>query len=220
MALALWQVKPALAPEQKAKPSVTTHSATKSQTTFIHEQIVATEFWVGEPADADNAGITNTSSTWDENWQQHYGGIDDPADREGYAPAAFTPLQNPFYAALPYSDFDSQGNRKASASNCLQLGGNANSQTSWCKNNWIAITYGEKTAYVQWEDAGPFGENDTSYVFGTGRPQNKLGAGASIDLSPATGDYLGLSGLDKVNWHFVRYNDVPNGPWKQIITNN
>jgi hypothetical protein len=35
-----------------------------------------------------------------------YGGIDDPVRRKGYEPAGFKPLENPFYAALPYGDME------------------------------------------------------------------------------------------------------------------
>ena len=42
--------------------------------------------------------------------------------------------------------------------------------------------------------------------------------GAGLDLSPALRDYLGLSGMDRVDWQFVEEADVPPGPWRQTIT--
>jgi hypothetical protein len=60
-----------------------------------------TMFWVGEPSGKENKFIPNTCSYWDDNWQEHFGGIDDPLHRNGFYPAAFTPKQNPFYFALP-----------------------------------------------------------------------------------------------------------------------
>jgi hypothetical protein len=57
--------------------------------------IVSTVFWIGETG----SGPTNTRSAWDKNWVSSYGGVDDPVHRSGYGPAAFRPLQNPFYVA-------------------------------------------------------------------------------------------------------------------------
>jgi hypothetical protein len=34
----------------------------------------------------------------------HYGGEDSPTQRVNFLPTGFTPRQNPFYIALPYSD--------------------------------------------------------------------------------------------------------------------
>ena len=193
-------------------------SSSVASAAYTHTNIITTEFWVGEKADSDNGGISNTSSTWDELWQQHYGGVDDPTNRNGYLPAGFTPNENAFYFALPYSDLNDQGSRKTTASQCLQVSGNQPIGYSWCKNTWIAITYGGKTAYAQWEDAGPFGEDDTSYVFGTAAPSNTSGASAGLDVSPALTNYLGLDGLNRTNWVFVPTSMVPDGPWKQQLT--
>jgi hypothetical protein len=175
-------------------------------------------FWVGEPADASNANITNTVSSWDEAWQAHYGGVDDPNSRNGYVPAAFAPKENPFYFALPYSDFDDNGNRKSSAGNCPNAAALAGSDASWCKNAWIKITHAGKTTYAQWEDTGPLEEDDTAYVFGTARPKNTWGAKAGLDVSPAVRDFLGLQDVDSVSWSFVGAGSVPAGPWKSVVT--
>ncbi len=80
------------------------------------------------------------------------------------------------------------------------------------------ITKGDKTAYAQWEDGGPFQTDDVKYVFGTNAPSNTLNKNASIDLSPSTWDYLGLDsgGTDTISWQFVDY--IPDGPWKKVIT--
>ena len=181
----------------------------------LHTNIISTVFWVGEPADASNANISNAESAWDGNWQTHFGGFDDPDHRNGYNPAGFTPNENPFYFALPYNDLDDNGNRKASASNCPNVGASA---VSWCKNGWIKITKGSKTAYAQWQDVGPLQEDDTNYVFGTAAPKNTWGAKAGVDVSPAVRDYLGLGDVDRVSWIFVSASSVPAGPWKTIVT--
>ena len=184
----------------------------------LHTDIITTIFWAGEGADASNAYISNTPSAWDEIWSEHFGGVDDPTRRNGYYPAAFTPRENPFYFALPYSDFDDQGRRKPTAGNCSRYSGVTSPETSWCKNTWIRITKGGVSAYAQWQDVGPMETDDTDYVFGTGRPRNTNLSKAGLDVSPAVRDYLSLRDVDSTNWQFVSPGAVPPGPWKQIVT--
>jgi hypothetical protein len=43
--------------------------------------IVSTVFWVGETG----GGPANTRSAWDPNWEAAYGGVDDPARRNGFS---------------------------------------------------------------------------------------------------------------------------------------
>lgn len=50
-------------------------------------------------------------------------------------------------------------------------------------------------------------------------PKNTLNDNAGIDVSPAVKDCLNLEDIDKVTWQFVTFSEVPNGPWKNIITN-
>lgn len=183
-----------------------------------HTDVVTTYFWVGEPGDADNKNISNTASAWDDNWQQHYGGVDSPAHRSGYLPSGFKPRENPFYVALPYSDIAANGTHKPSDAVCAELQPGYDPRYSACKNIWVAITHGDKTVYAQWEDAGPFGENDTAYVFGNAAPKNPVDTHAGLDVSPAVHDYLGLQDVDHTSWHFVHGADVPEGPWKDIVT--
>lgn len=188
--------------------------------TLNHQGITTTIFWAGEPASADNGYIANNASAWDGQWKTHYGGFDDPNHRTGFLPAAFTPKENPFYFALPYSDITDNGLRKASAGNCPFYAVLKNQPYSWCKNGWITITHGGKTVYAQWEDVGPFEEDDLAYVFGSSAPQNKQGAKAGLDVSPAVRDYLGLQDVDNCDWNFVSADSVPAGPWRQIITSS
>jgi len=39
-----------------------------------------------------------------------------------------------------------------------------------------------------------------------------------LDVSPAVRDFLSLSDIDVVNWQFIDFSDVPDGPWTEIIT--
>lgn len=189
-----------------------------------HRGITATVFWIGEPADPDNAFITNTISAWDDAWQAHYGGIDDPANRNGYLPAGFTPHENPFYLDLPYNDFNDNGDRRANAASVVYWAGSKQwgPQESMLKNRWVRLVKGANVCYAQWEDAGPFRYDDSQYVFGTAPPMNREANGAGLDVSPATRDCLGFVGLDnaenRVDWQFVADANVPDGPWKQTVT--
>jgi len=191
-----------------------------TETFPIHRDVIMSIFWVGENETYANDFISNAVSAWDDNWQDHFGGVDDPENRNGYLPADFVPQENPFYFALPYDDFDSQGNRKPQAYDIVYWATekNWNSHESMCKNQWLKISKGGKDAYAQWEDVGPFEENDSNYVFGNAGPKNVEKSASGLDVSPAVRDYLELSGIDKADWQFVRESAVPDGPWKQIVT--
>lgn len=186
----------------------------------LHENITTTSFWVGEPASGDNGYISNAQSAWDEKWTDHFGGFDNPENRNGYYPAGFTPKENPFYFALPYNDLNDGGSRKSSATQIIPWASEKSwsSDESMCKNRWIKIMNGNAAAYAQWEDVGPFLEDDSAYVFGTASPSSSENDHAGLDVSPAVRDYLGLSGMESCSWQFVDAKDVPEGPWKQIIT--
>lgn len=184
---------------------------------LVHEGIIATVFWVGEGANSSNDNIHNRSSAWSEDWVKQFGGIDNPDDRCGYSPCSFSPKENMFYFALPYNDYNESGSIRSHDELKVipWFDGKVLEGQSVVKNRWIEIMYNSKKAYAQWEDAGPFGENDTQYVFGSASPKEKR---AGLDISPATADYLGIKGRDTVSWRFVEAHDVPDGPWKQIIT--
>lgn len=177
----------------------------------LHTGITATVFWVGEPG--------NTASAWDDVWMEHFGGVDTPDARKGYRPAGFTPRENPFYCALPYNDF-LHGTRRPSVHDEVPWAGKHRwkAHESMCKNRWVRIRHGDKTAYAQWEDVGPFRTDDHPYVFGTKAPVNTDNQGAGIDVAPAVRDYLGLTGMDRVDWQFVPASEVRRGPWKDCVT--
>jgi len=191
------------------------NNATPSQRQYpLHQDITTTVFWVGEGADPSNRFIHNRSSTWTEDWVGAYGGIDQPEPRCGYSPCGFTPKENPFYFALPYSDLDESCTSKPSQSEVPWLTGQPPYGYSVVKNRWIKVSFAGKVAYAQWEDAGPFGEDDTNYVLGTSKPQARAG----LDVSPATAEYLDLQGEGITDWQFIDENNVPPGPWLDTIT--
>jgi hypothetical protein len=192
----------------------------------VHRDIVATVFWIGESADSDTNYITNAVSAWDDHWLEHYGGIDDYQSRNGFFPSGFTPKENPFYLDLPYNDFDDAGNRRNDVSVVPWFDGRSLEPTqSLMKNRWVRLMRGERTCYGQIEDAGPLNYDDTAYVFGTARPSNTDYAnGTGIDVSPALRDCLAFAGLDnadnRLDWQFVSADEVPDGPWSQIVTSS
>jgi len=186
---------------------------------IVHKNITVTIFWAGEPGSSENGNIPNLTSAWDDMWMLNFGGVDTPDRRNGYYPAGFRPNENPFYFALPYNDFDETGKKKENLSSYIPWAtSDDNGSYSICKNRWIKITKGDKTAYAQWEDVGPFGEDDKAYVFGTSLPKNQINNNAGLDVSPAVRDYLGLNDIDTVDWEFVDEKDVPDGPWREIVT--
>ncbi|MGM0444160.1 MAG: hypothetical protein ACQEQV_08245 [Fibrobacterota bacterium] len=228
--------------------SDTTDSDTGQTSQYeLHSNIVASTFWAGEGASSDNGNISNMPSAWNSNWGEDFGLEDHPLniDRDAdFIPTSwqYTGTQNPYYCALPYNDFgdldheDKWGNqttgvpidddwRKVNAYDVIPWADEKSSwsgQESMCKNRWIEVRWQGKTAYCQWEDAGPYYYNDHEYVFGSAEPQNTYDPGAGIDLSPSVWLYLGADlsewGInDTVDWRFIDAADVPDGPWKRHI---
>ena len=186
------------------------------------KDIVTTTFWVGELPTANNP-VPNRASSWDANWTKNYGGYDDPnpARRRDLIPIKFTPRQNPFYCALPYNDKARVGHRPE-APQVVPWFKEAyqGPAVSTVKGRWVAIRKGNKTAYAQWEDAGPFRTDHWQYVFGNERPKPNLNKGAGLDVSPAVRDFLGMQDTDVTDWKFVEFADVPTGPWARHGDNN
>jgi hypothetical protein len=176
---------------------------------------ITTVFWVGEGATPDNGYIQNYSSYWDVHWMKHFGGVDSPVNRKGYLPAAFTPKENPFYVALPFAETDSTGKLKDIVKRIPGYG----QQTPLTKNRWVEIRYKGKSCFGQWQDVGPFGEDDFDWVFGSAtKPKNQFGEKAGLDVSPAIAGYLGIEGSGRAEWRFVEEKDVSPGPWKSVVT--
>lgn len=185
-----------------------------------YKSTTTTLFWVGEEADASNDHIPNDVSYWDNNWQEHFGGIDDPLYRCGYHPCTFTPKENPFYFALPYGEFvqGSAPQYKESAAK-IPWASVLNNGRPLLKNRWIEVRFGTQTCYGQWQDVGPGESDDFAYVFGeSATPKNTFGVRAGLDISPALWTCLGLETNATTSWRFVDERDVPEGPWKEIVT--
>jgi hypothetical protein len=184
--------------------------------------IVTTVFWIGEKPSGNNP-VPNRVSSWDKQWVKNYGGLDDPdpARRSNYIPVKFTPGLNPFYCALPYNDKAREGHRPE-APRVVPWFRDAyqGPAVSTCKGRWVAIRNGNRVAYAQWEDAGPFRTDHWQYVFGNERPRPNLNKGAGLDVSPAVRDYLGLKPTDVTDWRFVDFKEVPRGAWSTHGENN
>jgi len=67
------------------------------------------------------------------------------------------PHRNPFYVALPYNDVDNH-HTKPEAVSIIPWFKQAfvRDGQSVCKDRWVAIRKGNRVAYAQWEDVGPF----------------------------------------------------------------
>lgn len=186
------------------------------------ENIVTTIFWIGERPTQNNP-TPNHKSSWDASWAYNYGGYDNPdvAFRRGYIPASFTPRLNPFYIALPYNDV-TQGRNKPEAASVVPWFRQAFTEPgkTVLRGRWLAIRYGGRVAYAQWEDCGPFRTDHWEYVFGNERPRPNLNKGAGLDVSPAVRDYLGIGSIAVTSWRFVDENEVPPGPWRNWGENN
>jgi hypothetical protein len=216
------------APKRAEATKPAPQATAKAITAVLHKNVSTTMFYIGEDASPANDGIPNQASTYDDNWERNFGGQDTPNARNGYWPAAFKPKENPFYAAVPYSDLYGEHNtRRVSGINCLILSGNQDhpSAGSWCKNIWIKITNESnmKIAFAQIEDAGPQGnaipkEDDENAVFNGAQPLNSEDNHVGLDTSPAIQTYLGLTGGDVTDYQIVKRSDVTPGPWLEITT--
>jgi hypothetical protein len=192
-------------------------SSTPSASVFPWKRAIATVFWVGEGETSDNDYINNRASAWDENWQQSFGGLDDPDKRCGYRPCAFVPKQNPFYIALPYIERNEDDTVKNSAKTIPWYTDALFAKGTLVKDHWVEVRSNGTSCYAQWEDVGPFETDDFAYVFGTGSvAKNTFDAKAGIDLSPAMRDCLHVEDVSTVEWRFVDTSKIPDGPWLKV----
>ncbi len=185
--------------------------------------ITATIFWIGESPTANNP-TPNDKSSWNQRWQEEYGGFDDPSPtgRRGYFPKKFKPGLNPFYIALPYNDSVKYNQHCPQARRVIPWFRQYRPKPgkSVCHNRWVQIVRNQKICYAQWSDCGPFVTDDWEYVFGNKPPKNKKNKQAGIDISPAIRDFLKIKSGQKVHWRFVELSQVPKGPWSRYGKNN
>ncbi|MBP9750015.1 MAG: hypothetical protein KBD21_04775 [Candidatus Pacebacteria bacterium] len=194
-----------------SSPSV---RASTSAKVVPFKKAIATVFWVGEDASSDNGYIHNRASAWDEDWVDTFGGTDEPYDRCGYRPCAFVPKQNPFYVALPYLEYK-DGEYKKSARKVPWYTKEALEAGTLLHGRWVEVRVGSKTCYGQWRDAGPFGNDDFAYVFGSATaPDNTVADEAGLDVSPAMRDCLNMEDVSTAWWRHVDEREVPAGPWR------
>ncbi|MGJ8643353.1 MAG: hypothetical protein ACSHX9_08110 [Luteolibacter sp.] len=177
--------------------------------------VIATVFWIGEQP-TENNPTPNDKSAWDRNWQDNFGGYDDPNRRDGYFPASFAPNLNTFYVALPYNDIGKDFRHRPEASSVIPWFWEAyqGEGISVCKGRWIAIHHNGRICYAQWEDVGPFETDHHEYVFGNENVRPNRNQGAGLDVSPSVRDYLRMGSGERVEWKFVEEYEVPAGPWK------
>lgn len=189
----------------------------------MHPNVATTIFWVG--AEKGQSGPeSRVASAWDAEWVSHFGGVDDPFNRSPlnpYWPLGFTPLENPFYVALPYNDFAPTGVRRPNAAAVVPWARlrEYGPLDSMVKNRWVKIVNAGRVCYAQWEDVGPFQNHDFRYVFGSNKPRNKQNLGAGLEVSPALARCLDLIGIAATSWRFVFDDEtLPDGPWAEIVT--
>lgn len=210
----------------------------RARTYPVHTGVTATVFWIGEPV-GNGSTADNAVSAYDDRWEQHYGGFDDPRSvrRYPYFPP-FRPQENPFYLDLPYDDFRNDGTPRPGRELVVPWAPSVATQAaaarsrgrpfSLMKNRWVRLWHRRDgkvvTCYGQIEDAGPYVYDDADYVFGRDdpRPRSARAHHAGLDVSPALRDCLRFKGLNnasnRVGWQFVDDADVPRGPWRLVVT--
>jgi hypothetical protein len=161
----------------------------------IHENILTTVFWPGEPG--------NLRSAFDANWVFN------------------APHQNPYFFALPYTDLIDNHTTKPEAASVVPWFKSSfvRQGKSVLEGRWIQIFHDNKVAYATWADIGPHWTDDFEYVF-LGRSPRPSGNGAALDVSPAVREWLGMSGKDVCSWRFIDARSVPPGPWINFEQNN
>lgn len=161
--------------------------------------------------------------------------------QNGYWPAGLPQIyENPFYLDLPYDDYNASTSSEKTgyATRCNDIPwandpgyvGHCKDQSfSYMKNRFVKVMANGAICYGQIEDAGPADSGngngnyaDANYVFSSAdaRPYNKSYNSAGMDVSPALNACLGGRFNEdlSVSWQFVDAVDVPDGPWKVIVT--
>ena len=189
--------------EKSVERSVVKRVVQKAPAYKLHKDIMSTVFWFGEEASFDeenyNGGISNVPSAWE---------------------YPYADSSNPYYVAVPYNDLGRDDVSDIPWYDERMVV--ANPYYSFVKNRWVAVRLDRNVCYGQVEDVGPFVEDDFDYVFGRAKkPKNLVNFGAGLDLSPKMAECLGHDGMERVDWAFVDYEDVPWGAWRlRVETEN
>lgn len=188
---------------------------------------MATTFWVGEVFDPEAADGSQVISAY-EGWRyERSGGCDgviedgvcqtEPRSAEnGFFPSSMTPKQTPFYLDLPFADVNNVAafalrGQTPLAQDPGYAGDLENREFSCKKNRWVQLQYKGNTCSAQIQDAGPAEYDEFDYVFGDGGTGPK---GTKHNDAELNGTQAGVS------WRFVDEVDVPDGPWKTIVTDS
>lgn len=181
-------------------PQLQRNSEARGESVSRYKHVVTTLFWVGEEADASNDFIANDRSYWDAQWEER------------------APKENPYYVALPYGEFTQEAGATVLKESAWRVPWFGKDEKPLLKNRWVEVVYEGRRCYGQWEDVGPSESDDFAYVFGDAAPKNTFGARAGLDVSPALFECLGLRDNAVTGWRFVDEEEVPEGPWKRVIT--
>lgn len=172
-----------------------------------HHNVSFPWFHVGEGGERANA--------WDNYWTEHFGGTDWPFKRNPdnvYFPEGFTPKENPFYTASLYDDLQEKG--RPSNAKLIPWAWDAAEGVSLMKNRWVEVKYNDKSCFAQIQDTGPYASFENMFEEET---HDYMG----FDLSPAMFYCLDVpldEGRFRGSWRFVDDRDVPDGPWKEVVT--
>ena len=180
---------------------------------------------------------TFTSTPWCSAFVSCFGGVDDPASRNGDNPAGFTPKTSAFYVGLPCIDAVTRNGHPAldpefktavlgTATNytgLAPLGFTAGVSEDWpylkptpahsqLKAQWVAIANSRGQA-VEAQFMFVNGTvNDCAYVLGLSTTPPK-DWNASLAVSPAVQNRLGLQPGEFVSWQIVLPPYHTSGPW-------
>ena len=193
-----------VAPQVPQEPQVPQVPEPQGSNYPWHYGITTTEFWLGELPSEDNNWISNVPTAWE----------DPVADSE-----------NAWYVAVPYNDIDDVNGETVNKESAKLIPWydeslkNGYEFYSYIKNRWVMVKIGDKVAYGQVEDSGPFSEEYFDYVILGGPHPKEAGnkSGSGFDISPAMDEYLGLDGLGVSDWKFVEFSEVPAGPWREHV---
>ncbi|HET9656421.1 MAG TPA: hypothetical protein VFP72_13780 [Kineosporiaceae bacterium] len=221
---------PAAPATSPAAPAPAVSPSTRSYP--LHTGVRTTWFNVGGVDNPDGGEETqNVGSAWDAAWSTHFGGCDGvgpvgpqciPEPRvasNDWFPQHMTPMENPFYVAIPLDDVNDA--TAAAARSSFPWAHDPDSMlgspsTSLVKNRWVAVTGPNgRTCYAQVEDAGPWSYHDVAYVFSAAPPVVR----PSLDVSPSVFNCIGVDldvGETTTSWRFV--DSPPPGPWTNVVT--